>query len=121
VIVLNGDTNFIIPFWRLREANKIFVFYEESKETIASLEKLIEQWEDKSLLQTNQIKDLTSILDLKNLEINTLNQKIVLKTQEIGLNEDKLKYYKKQNKVLKIALGASILGLIGITIFAVAQ
>lgn len=119
IVIIEGDTNFFIPSWRLKEANKKFIDLDLANETISSLELLLSQWKNKSSLQSQQLNDLSLILNNKNLEIEALNKKIGLKEQLIGLTEDEIKHYKKKNKILKVTLGASVIGLIGITTLAI--
>jgi hypothetical protein len=119
IIVIDGDTNFIVPNWRLKEANKKFITLDLANETISSLESLIKEWSAKSDLQAKQIIDLKKIIENKDNEIQALNGKLDLKTQEMQLGDDKLKYYKKKGRVLKAALGISIIGLIGVTTLAI--
>lgn len=119
MIVLDGDTSFVIPYWRLKEANKIFVTFDFQKEMIISLESQIKNWEIKSRLQELQIKDIDKVVLLKDLEIEVLNSKLKLSKQQLLLNADEVNYYKKQSRVLKVALGASLLGVVGITVLAI--
>jgi hypothetical protein len=93
--------------------------YEFSLENIAQLELLVKEYKEKDVLQSIQIKDLTSVIGYKDSEIKALNDQLILKDDQSILLNEQLKAYKKKNRVLKGALGVSFIGLVGITIFAI--